>query len=369
MDFNIYSCLFKLFLLPVIMADFRQNTFTIRTDCGDTGFQPGDVSAVIPNHDLMECVLACMDNPDCLSMASVETSKICTHTNVTLSPTCAPRQTAPGSVIIEKIVETGPTCMNGGTFDTLNDICLCDGGYVGQHCERLAIDCAELSEFPNYIGREGNFLIQPTLSPSPFVVFCSLDTSYPKPRLYIQRHFSKTAVFDKTWTEYAEGFYFNDTNLWLGNTYQSYITRSRSDYDLIIELAGPQWTVIKQRAYHGFRVDDEADNFIMTFQSSTPYLFPDPGDSLIYVNGSNFTTLDRDMDGIPGSHCGDLRNSGFWFTAGNKCGHCNPNGLLIQANNEERLLTEDEVFWTYDMALWSPWYVQMYLERPPPNIG
>ncbi|OWF42852.1 angiopoietin-related protein 1-like [Mizuhopecten yessoensis] len=349
----------KLFVLPVIGAEFRQATFIVRKDCLHTGFDSSDVTAFLPDHDLHECLLACMDDPNCLSVAEIESDQTCSHSNITLSSACEPSQSLYGSEILEKMTNT-LTCMNSGTLD--NGTCLCLGGYVGQTCERLATDCAEMGQYPYYVDQEGYFQIQPSLSPSPITVFCSLSSSYPMPRLYLQRHFSKQTVFDKTWAEYAEGFTFNDTNMWLGNIYQSYITRSHTDYNLIVELAGPQWSTIKQRAYYGFRVEDEVNYFIMTFQSSSTYIYPDAGDSLIYVNGSNFTTLDRDLDGMA-LHCGVERNCGFWFTAGTKCGQSNPNGLLIQTATEERLFIEDEVFWTYDMGIWSPWYIQMYLER------
>ncbi|XP_033729137.1 microfibril-associated glycoprotein 4-like [Pecten maximus] len=349
------------FLLPAIGAEFRQATFTVRGDCADSGFHSEDISALIPNHDMMECIIACMEDPYCHSLAEVESDHTCTHSNISLSSTCDPSQSVQGSKILEKRENT-LTCLNGGTL--VNDTCLCEGGYVGLTCDHFATDCAEMGQYPYYAGMEGYFQIQPALSPTPITVFCSLDSSYPMPRLYIQRHFSKSVVFNKSWSEYAEGFSFDDTNMWLGNTHQSSITRSYTDYNLIVELAGYQWNSVKQRAYQGFRVEDETNNFIMTFQTSSPYTFPDAGDSLVHVNGSNFTTFDRDLDGIAGSHCGVLRNCGFWFTAGNKCGQSSPNGLLIQNVIEERLFIEDEVFWTYDMGIWSPWYVQMYLERP-----
>ncbi|XP_060082404.1 microfibril-associated glycoprotein 4-like [Ylistrum balloti] len=360
MDSRYLILYLKLFVLPMIVAEFRQASFIVRQDCVNTGFLAGDVSVSLTGLDLMECVLTCMDDPNCLSLAEVATNQICSHSNITLSSNCDPSQSIPGSKILEKISNT-LTCLNGGTLQ--NDSCHCQGGYVGPTCERLATDCAEMGQYSYYTGQEGYFQIQPVLSPNPITVLCSLLANYPKPRLYIQRHVLKSAVFSKTWTEYAEGFSFDDSNLWLGNIYQSYITRSYPDYNLIIELAGAGWNTIKQRAYHGFRVEDETDYFVMTFQSSSPHLYPDAGDSLVYVNGSNFTTMDRDLDQISSLHCGVVRNCGFWFTAGSKCGQSSPNGLLIQNAIEERLFTEDEVFWTYDMGVWSPWYVQMYLER------
>lgn len=84
-------------------AEFRQAVFTLRDDCPDATFQSSDVLEFIPNSDLFQCIVACMDDPNCLSLAENKDVHTCSHSNVTLSGNCSPGQAASGSKIMEKV--------------------------------------------------------------------------------------------------------------------------------------------------------------------------------------------------------------------------------------------------------------------------
>jgi len=75
-----------------------------------------------------------------------------------------------------------------------------------------------------------------------------------------------------------------------------------------------------------------------------------------------FSTYDSDNDHNT-LNCAVKLGNGFWFGDINgACTTCNPNGILINSQYNKRINIDDEVFWD-DMAIWSPWHVQILLER------
>ena len=166
--------------------------------------------------------------------------------------------------------------------------------------------------------------------------------------------------------KYQDGFgdmLTTGNNFWLGNKYQNLITNSDT-YTLVIELADDSWNDIYQQEYSHFIVGDAVSLFkldVSGTSSTTASGYPTPGDSFSSLNGNYFSTYDSDNDGNI-ENCANLFRGGFWYGSGNQCAICNLNGELINSPYNERLGVDYEVFWEH-MALWSPWHVQMWLER------
>ena len=217
-----------------------------------------------------------------------------------------------------------------------------------------------------YTGSRGIFYIQPHGAPSPFPVYCSFKEI--RARTYIQRHYGTGLEFNQTWIRYRDGFgdmFSTAEQFWLGNQYIHYITYYSLTYTLVFEMGNQDRNEVRQQEYNEFVVwGDESD--FMFYYLNTPSIplsgLPALGDCLFYVHGSPFSTFDN-VNGIGSYECANVHGSGWWFDfSPSNCGYCNPNCVLVQSNDGRRTGVDNEVFWTTDMADWSPWYTEMWLE-------
>ncbi|KAK3088826.1 hypothetical protein FSP39_024242, partial [Pinctada imbricata] len=211
--------------------------------------------------------------------------------------------------------------------------------------------------------------IQPSLNLDPITIVCDLDLLNPvtnKTRNYVQKHHQLGVTFNRLWDDYKNGFGdLSQNEYWIGNEAIHKLTSSFPSSTLVIEMASENWLGIWQQTYEGFRVGDEASEYLMTYTSTSPYPGNSGmGDSLIQVNNTMFCTADHNNNIDPNVNCGTVRQSGFWLCdPGNKCGHGNPNGQLMKTGNGEILYVYHEVFWnTLNVGTTSPWFVQMWLE-------
>lgn len=219
----------------------------------------------------------------------------------------------------------------------------------------IILDCSEAEGNPYYTGWEGVCNIKPDLSAA-FPVYCSYKT--PKARTYIQRHYSTGTAFNQPWVEYKVGFGAVDgVDFWIGNEILHRMTSARS-YDFVVQMALSGWSEFFEQAYQNFRVSNEQDGYRMTYTSTAGAL----GDSMFHVNNTKFSTSDNDNDDDPMINCAVIKMCGFWFR-GNQCGFANPNGIIQQTPDGLLKGVPEEVMWTFDKGNWSPWYVQIWLER------
>ncbi|XP_048395083.1 angiopoietin-related protein 1a [Stegostoma tigrinum] len=150
----------------------------------------------------------------------------------------------------------------------------------------------------------------------------------------IQRRVDGAVNFFRNWENYKRGFGNIDGEHWLGleNIYR---LTAQGNYKLHIKLE--DWNDKKVYAeYNTFRIEDEDDNYrlqVGSYQGNA-------GDSLIWHNGKQFTTLDRDRDSYSGN-CAHFHKGGWWYNA---CAHSNLNGVWYRGGHY-RSKYQDGVYW------------------------
>ncbi|XP_053549266.1 angiopoietin-related protein 1 [Bombina bombina] len=192
-------------------------------------------------------------------------------------------------------------------------------------------DCQHAKE--SGFSSSGIYLIKPNNANSHMQLWCenSLD---PGGWAVIQRRIDGSANFFRNWETYKKGFGNIDAEYWLGleNIYQ--IT-NQDNYKLLIELE--DWSGKKVYAeYSSFRLEPESDFYRLrlgTYQGNA-------GDSMVWHNAKQFTTLDRDKDSYSGN-CAHFHKGGWWYNA---CAHANLNGVWYRGGHY-RSKHQDGIYW------------------------
>ncbi|XP_041064521.1 angiopoietin-related protein 1a [Carcharodon carcharias] len=179
----------------------------------------------------------------------------------------------------------------------------------------------------------GMYLIKPEGTDKLMQVWC--DHSHDQGGwTVIQRRVDGAVNFFRNWENYKRGFGNIDGEHWLGleNIYR---LTAQGNYKLYIKLE--DWNDKKVHAeYTAFRTEDEDDNYrlrVGSYQGNA-------GDSLIWHNGKQFTTLDRDRDSYSGN-CAHFHKGGWWYNA---CAHSNLNGVWYRGGHY-RSKYQDGVYW------------------------
>ncbi|XP_060062521.1 fibrinogen-like protein A [Ylistrum balloti] len=146
-------------------------------------------------------------------------------------------------------------------------------------------------------------------------LFCDMDTA-EGPWTVIQRRNSGNVDFYRNWTEYKNGFGDLNTEFWIGNDLLHLLTSTIST--LRIELGA--WDGTRGYAqYKKFQVANEAQNYRLSLQTSSGNVSVD---ALMFGNGADFSTYDRDND--KSSHrCAQKFHGAWWYK---NCGISNLNG-------------------------------------------
>ncbi|XP_029472891.1 fibroleukin [Rhinatrema bivittatum] len=167
----------------------------------------------------------------------------------------------------------------------------------------------------------GIYKVTPDLKNSTFEVYCDMETLGGGWTVLQMRQDGSTS-FNRTWTDYKNGFGNLRNEFWLGNDKIHLLTKS-SDMQLRIELEDLKG--IKEHAkYKKFYVANEYLKYRLTIGGYDGTA----GDAMHYSKQYNhdqkfFTTPDKDNDKYPSGNCGAYYSSGWWFDA---CLSANLNG-------------------------------------------
>ncbi|XP_058130784.1 angiopoietin-related protein 1 isoform X2 [Dasypus novemcinctus] len=148
-------------------------------------------------------------------------------------------------------------------------------------------DCQQAKEAGYSVS--GIYMIKPENSNGPIQLWCenSLD---PGGWTVIQKRADGSVNFFRNWENYKKGFGNIDGEYWLGLE-NIYLLSNQDNYKLLIELE--DWSDKKVYAeYSSFRLEPESEFYRLrlgTYQGNA-------GDSMMWHNGKQFTTLDRDKD-------------------------------------------------------------------------
>nr|XP_008520369.1 PREDICTED: angiopoietin-related protein 1 isoform X2 [Equus przewalskii] len=192
-------------------------------------------------------------------------------------------------------------------------------------------DCQHAKEAGHSVS--GIYMIKPENSRGPMQLWCehSLD---PGGWTVIQKRMDGSVNFFRNWENYKKGFGNIDGEYWLGLE-NIYTLSNQDNYKLLIELE--DWSDKKVYAeYSSFRLEPESEFYRLrlgTYQGNA-------GDSMMWHNGKQFTTLDRDKDMYAGN-CAHFHKGGWWYNA---CAHSNLNGVWHRGG-QYRSKYQDGVFW------------------------
>ncbi|XP_039601778.1 fibrinogen like 1B [Polypterus senegalus] len=175
----------------------------------------------------------------------------------------------------------------------------------------------------------GFYRIKPQSIAEPFLVYC--DMSDGTGWTVIQRRTNGKVKFDRSWSDYKNGFgHFKKKNdeYWLGNEYIHSLLLNDGN---LMQIDLTDWKEKTAYAiYENVKVADEKDNYRLQFgiYSGTA------GDALsgggnveeqwsVSHNGMQFSTADQDHDRYLHGNCAKENKGGWWF---NRCHAANLNG-------------------------------------------
>lgn len=158
----------------------------------------------------------------------------------------------------------------------------------------------------------------------PFQVYCE-QTFYGGGWIVVQNRFNGSVHFNRTWSEYKNGFGSLDGEFWLGLENIHKLTTA-SVYELMIHLEDFDGTA-KYARYKRFTVGAETVQYkLMALEGRSGNL----GDALTRHKGKKFSTPEVDNDNDSGRHCAALYSSGWWFDS---CFDSNLNGVYTDIDN------------------------------------
>eukprot|EP00105_Crassostrea_gigas_P002700 XP_011415318.1 PREDICTED: fibroleukin [Crassostrea gigas] len=123
--------------------------------------------------------------------------------------------------------------------------------------------------------------------------------------------------FDKTWTEFKNGFGVPQNAYWIGNDVIHHLT-NRQPHSMNVIFKLNNGNILYQK-YEGFFIGDESTSYQINLAGSNT---GNLGDSMINagysganLNGMSFSTVDRDNDHWKGGHCAAYYKGGWWFNS------------------------------------------------------
>ncbi|KAK3092685.1 hypothetical protein FSP39_005872, partial [Pinctada imbricata] len=154
--------------------------------------------------------------------------------------------------------------------------------------------------------------IKPTGILNPVKVLCNFDYSVT----YIQYRKNGDVNFNRSWSEYENGFGDVNGDFWLGNKYIRALAQQKN-YFLGLRQYTSSWSI---SSYPSLAIDSATNFYALTYGSlisGTDGL--SPADTSKEAYGQQFSTYDRDPTG-----CAKLHGSGWWYNTG--CSLSNLNG-------------------------------------------
>ncbi|CAL8267924.1 unnamed protein product [Boreogadus saida] len=202
--------------------------------------------------------------------------------------------------------------------------------------------------------KSGLYNIRPLGSPAPVQVYC--DMSDGGGWTVVQRRFDGSELFNRSWTEYKNGFGDKSEEFWFGNENLHYLT-DQGKYSVKFVLGdfeGKQ----SYAEYNNFRVGPEKSDYRLSFGAYSGTA----GDALsgnyrtgvsLWAShqGAKFTTYDRDNDNHAWGNCAQEDKGGWWF---NRCHSAHLNGLYYPSGPYSAA-TDDGVVW----VTWRGWWYSL----------
>ncbi|NWR07449.1 ANGL5 protein, partial [Paradoxornis webbianus] len=200
------------------------------------------------------------------------------------------------------------------------------------------LDCTHIKDTVGSVSKtpSGLYIIHPEGSNYPFEVFCDMDFRGGGWTV-VQKRTDGIVQFQRTWSEYLDGFGDLNGEFWLGlRKIFDIVNQKATHFSLYVDLESEN-DKHAYASYDGFWIEDEA----CSFKIHLGHYSGNAGDAFRGYrrednqNSMPFSTLDVDNDGCrpmctikgqPVKSCSNFSdNSGWWFS---KCGLANLNGVL-----------------------------------------
>jgi len=172
-------------------------------------------------------------------------------------------------------------------------------------------DCSDILKRDSK-AKSGVYSIKLVNTDKIFQVYCDMETDGGGWTVLLRR-IDGSQDFNKSWTEYADGFGNICGEFWLGNENMAVMTNAES-YNLRIDL-GDFSGQYRHAQYENLKIGSSDEYYKLTFKNGS--YSGDAGDSLTYHLDMNFTTYDQDNDLLVKSNssanCGFNCGAGWWY--------------------------------------------------------
>ncbi|XP_030223809.1 fibrinogen-like protein 1 [Gadus morhua] len=213
-------------------------------------------------------------------------------------------------------------------------------------------DCADV--FTSGSKTSGLYAIRPLGSPAPVQAYC--DMSDGGGWTVVQRRIDGSELFNRSWTEYKNGFGDKSEEFWFGNDILHYLT-DQGSYSVRINLGDFEGSQ-SYAEYNDFKVGPEESDYLLSFGAYSGTA----GDALsgnyrtgvsLWAShqGAKFTTYDRDNDNLAWGNCAQEDKGGWWF---NRCHSAHLNGLYYPSGPYSAV-TDDGIVW----VTWRGWWYSL----------
>ncbi|XP_050405664.1 fibrinogen C domain-containing protein 1-like [Patella vulgata] len=256
------------------------------------------ISTITQVPRIWECAQYCNADGDCRLYL------YCSHTH-----TC--KLFIDGSVCVKSGDSSDCSCFKKD-IGCINGNCTCPLGYYGEKCENIIKDCSD-----GVLNRGMDYTqilvttIKPPLSLKSFDVMCFLG--YGGWTTILQRDQSCSFEnFNRSWTEYEEGFGVHLRNKWLGlEKLMKVIAIPSSQINIHVNLYSfeSKCKSLYKDVNFGNGIDYE---FSSRFDNEDPHC----GDSLANASGQPFSTYDNDHTT---HNCASRFGGGWWFADDLNC--------------------------------------------------
>ncbi|XP_035828538.1 ficolin-2-like [Aplysia californica] len=221
-------------------------------------------------------------------------------------------------------------CRNNGSWEVEVDAgggggggggrCSCRDGWVGTWCGRRPSSCGELKRYRYPNGFYSLLSIQLPRHPGPIIqVRCDLLDFQAYTFIFKNRG---TTSKNLSWTEYVDGFYQDEMNFWFGLENMHKFTDSGHNYVYLEYVFTYDWNYNADiYKYSGFKIGDASSSYSVSVEGSEFSLVGEYNktsrarfrDCIRFINGTRFSTVDKDNDDNRLQSCASIRQTGWWF--------------------------------------------------------